>query len=37
MRAEHQDFALVQTSAGRSGWVARADLARVMPQFRDRS
>jgi hypothetical protein len=37
MRAEHQDFALVQTSAGRSGWVARADLARVMPPFRDRS
>jgi tetratricopeptide (TPR) repeat protein len=37
MRAEHQDFALVQTSAGRSGWVARADLARVVPQFRDRS
>jgi tetratricopeptide (TPR) repeat protein len=31
MRAEHQDFALVQTSAGRSGWVARADLARVVP------
>ena len=37
MRAEHQDFALVQTSAGRSGWVARADLARVVPQSRDRS
>jgi hypothetical protein len=37
MRAEHQDFALVRTAAGRSGWVARADLARVVPQFRDRS
>ena len=37
MRAEHQDFALVQTSAGRSGWVARADLVRVVPQSRDRS
>ena len=37
MRAEHQDFALVQTSAGRSGWVAHADLARVVPQSRDRS
>ena len=37
VRAEHQNFALVQTSAGRSGWVARADLARVVPQFRDRS
>jgi hypothetical protein len=30
--AEHQGFALVQTSAGRSGWVSRADLARVVPQ-----
>jgi Tetratricopeptide repeat len=37
MRAEHQDFTLVQTSAGRSGWVACADLACVVPQFRDRS
>lgn len=32
VRAEHQDFALVQTLAGRSGWVASADLARVVPQ-----
>ena len=32
VRAEHQDFALVQTSAGRSGWMARADLASVVPQ-----
>jgi hypothetical protein len=31
VRAERQDFALVQTSAGRAGWVARADLARVVP------
>ena len=30
--AERQSFALVQTLAGRSGWVARADLARVVPQ-----
>lgn len=30
--AEHQDFVLVQTSAGRSGWVARAELARVVPR-----
>jgi len=30
--AEHQGFALVQTSAGRSGWVSRADLALVVPQ-----
>jgi hypothetical protein len=32
VRAEHKAFTLVQTSAGRSGWVARADLARVVPQ-----
>jgi hypothetical protein len=31
VRSEHQDFALVQTTAGRSGWVARADLTRVVP------
>jgi hypothetical protein len=30
--AEHQGFALVQTPAGHSGWVARANLARVVPQ-----
>jgi hypothetical protein len=29
---EHQDFALVQSSAGRSGWVSRADIIRVLPQ-----
>jgi hypothetical protein len=34
VRAERQDFALVQTTAGRSGWAARADLARVVPQSR---
>jgi hypothetical protein len=32
VRAELQDFTLVQTSAGRSGWVARANLVRVVPQ-----
>jgi hypothetical protein len=37
VHAEHQDFALVQTSTGRSGWVARADLSRVVPPSRDRS
>jgi hypothetical protein len=31
VRAEHQDFALVKTSAGHSCWVARADLTRVVP------
>ena len=31
MSAEHQDFVPVQTSAGRSAWVPRADLARVVP------
>ena len=30
--AEHQSFTLVQTLAGRSGWVARADLAWVVPK-----
>ena len=33
VRAEHQDFVLVQTSAGRSGWVARAELSRVVPRL----
>lgn len=32
IRAERQNFTLVQTSAGRSGWVARTDLARFVPQ-----
>jgi hypothetical protein len=32
VRAEHGDFMLVQTPAGRSGWVAGAELARVVPQ-----
>ena len=31
VRAEHGDFMLVQTPAGRSGWVAGAELARVVP------
>jgi len=35
VRAEHQDFTLVQTSAGRSGWVPRADLVFVMPHSSD--
>ena len=37
VRAENQDFALVQTSAGRCGWVPRADLGLVVPQFSNRS
>jgi hypothetical protein len=32
VRAEHQDFTLVQTTADRSGWVPREDLARVAPR-----
>jgi hypothetical protein len=32
VRAQHQGFTLVQTLAGRSGWVARTDIARVVPQ-----
>jgi hypothetical protein len=35
VRAERQSFALVQTQAGRSGWVARSDVARVVPQRGD--
>jgi hypothetical protein len=37
VRAEHQDFTLVQTTSGRSGWVARADLVFVVPPSSDRS
>lgn len=32
MTAEHEDFVLVRTRAGRSGWVARADLGAVVPR-----
>jgi len=32
VRAERRGFSLVQTPAGRSGWVAGADLVRVLPQ-----
>jgi hypothetical protein len=32
VRAEHQGFALVQTLAGRAGWVARANLSLVVPR-----
>jgi hypothetical protein len=31
MTAEHEDFVLVHTKAGRSGWVSRANLAPVVP------
>jgi hypothetical protein len=30
--AEHEDFVLIQTSAGRRGWVARANLVAVVPR-----
>ena len=30
--AKHEDFALVKTQTGRSGWVMCADIARVIPQ-----
>ena len=30
--AEHQEFMLVRTPAGRSGWVARSELVLVVPQ-----
>jgi tetratricopeptide (TPR) repeat protein len=31
MVAEHEDFVLVRTRTGRSGWVARANVGSVMP------
>lgn len=31
MRGEHEGFILVQTQAGRSGWVPAANLARIVP------
>jgi tetratricopeptide (TPR) repeat protein len=30
--AEHEDFVLVRTATGRSGWAARADVADVVPR-----
>jgi len=30
--AEHEDFVLVRTRTGRSGWAARADIADVVPR-----
>ena len=35
--AESADFLLVRTPAGRTGWVARADLARLIPRRRLRN
>jgi hypothetical protein len=32
MTAEHEDYVLVQTKAGRTGWVSRANLAPVIPR-----
>jgi hypothetical protein len=32
--AGHEDFVLVRTTSGRGGWVARADLADVVPKDR---
>jgi hypothetical protein len=32
MTAEHEDYVLVQTKAGRTGWVSRANLAPVVPK-----
>jgi hypothetical protein len=32
MTAEHEGFVLVQTRAGRSGWMSRANLASVVPR-----
>jgi len=32
MTAEYEGFVLVQTRAGRTGWVSRANLAPVVPR-----
>jgi type IV secretory pathway VirB2 component (pilin) len=32
MTAEHEDFLLIRTRGGRSGWVARANLGAVLPR-----
>jgi hypothetical protein len=32
--AEHEDFALIRTRGGLSGWAARASLGSVLPQQR---
>ena len=32
MTAEHEDFILVRTRGGLTGWVARANLGAVVPQ-----
>ncbi len=34
MTAEHEDFILIRTRSGLSGWVARASLGAVVPQGR---
>jgi hypothetical protein len=31
MTAEHEDFILIRTHTGRTGWVARASLGAVVP------
>jgi hypothetical protein len=31
LRAEHDDFVLIQTSAGRTGWTPRANLVPIVP------
>ncbi len=35
MTAEHEDFILIRTRGGLSGWVSRANLGTVVPQVRD--
>jgi hypothetical protein len=32
MSAEHEDFILIRTRGGRSGWVARANLGSIVPR-----
>jgi hypothetical protein len=35
--AEHHGFALVKSTAGRSGWVSCAEIDRVVPRMSDHS
>jgi hypothetical protein len=32
IKAEHEEFVLIETGAGRTGWVSRANLASVVPR-----
>jgi hypothetical protein len=33
LAAEHDEFVLVRTAAGRTGWVSRSNVAPVIPRW----